>query len=402
MSTQNTPLQNTKNGPIAIKAEDQQQSTLNQQLQSIDWDSEQQLISSLAKLQELESKIHELRSLLPDRLLAPLNPIINPRRLSPASFPSANTIPRNPQALSALLRKSAVEGVAEINSFKELWTSADMASIWHRVDEKLAETKGAFPQDGAVGVWRVEYADLLREADEQEKKDGKGGGGGREVVEEVDDEAQFPASVYGTKEDTASPKKIIESFQARGIPGFRVASTRNESTIIVSLGLAGLTFEIQEALTTSETTTSSSSDGTTSTSNATSTNRSLPEWRVEARQNLPLSKSAGAGAGTGASRLENAIVSQLNSRARKWDLRFLLELILSYADIRSLPCKKCGQLTDSMAQLPILRRAVVASSAAGTAAEGGGSGTGEGGSAAGTATGNGEGVVWEGYHVGCI
>jgi hypothetical protein len=199
-----------------------------------------------------------------------------------------------------------------------------MASIWHRVDEKLAETKGAFPQDGAVGVWRVEYADLLREADEQEKKDGKGGGGGREVVEEVDDEAQFPASVYGTKEDTASPKKIIESFQAKGIPGFRVASTRNESTIIVSLGLAGLTFEIQEALTTSETTTSSSSDGTTSTSNATSTNRSLPEWRVEARQNLPLSKSAGAGAGTGASRLENAIVSQLNSRARKWDLQFLL------------------------------------------------------------------------------
>lgn len=203
-----------------------------------------------------------------------------------------------------------------------------MASIWHRVDEKLAETKGAFPQDGAVGVWRVEYADLLREVDEQEKKDGKVGGG-REVVEEVDDEAQFPASVYGTKEDTASPKKIIESFQARGIPGFRVASTRNESTIIVSLGLAGLTFEIQEALTTSDTTTSSSSsDGTTSTSNATSTNRSLPEWRVEARQNLPLSKSAGAGAGTGAgtgaSRLENAIVSQLNSRARKWDLRFLL------------------------------------------------------------------------------
>ncbi|KUL87631.1 hypothetical protein ZTR_05839 [Talaromyces verruculosus] len=325
MSTQNPPLQNTKNGPIVIKAEDQQQ------FQSIDWDSERQLISSLAKLQELESKVRPVPPLaFYLLLLAPLNPIINPRRPSSptTSFQSANTIPRNPQALSALLRKSAVEGVAEINSFNELWTSADMASIWHRVDEKLAETKGAFPQDGAVGVWRVEYADLLNELDEQEKKDGKGGGG-REVAEEVDDEAQFPASVYGTKEDTASPKKIIESFQARGIPGFRIASTRNESTIIVSLGLAGLTFEIQEALTTSDTTTSSSSsDGTTSTSNATSTNRSLPEWRVEARQNLPLSKSAGAGAGagagTGASRLENAIVSQLNSRARKWDLRFLL------------------------------------------------------------------------------
>ena len=57
MSTQTPPLQSIKNGPIAIKAEDQQQSTLNQQFKSIDWDSEQQLISSLAKLQELESKV---------------------------------------------------------------------------------------------------------------------------------------------------------------------------------------------------------------------------------------------------------------------------------------------------------------------------------------------------------
>lgn len=205
-----------------------------------------------------------------------------------------------------------------------------MASIWHRVDEKLAETKGAFPQDGAAawGMWRVEYADLLREVDEREKKkDGEekrgGGGGGGEMEMEVDDEAQFPPSVYGTKEDS-DPKRIVESFQARGISGFRVASTRNESTIIVSLGLAGLTFEIQEALTTSDTTTSSS-DGTTNTSNTTNTNKtSLPEWRVEIRHQHP-KPALGAGTGTGAaSRLESAIVSQLNSRARKWDLRFLL------------------------------------------------------------------------------
>lgn len=49
--------QNTANGATTIKLEDQEQPTLNQQLESIDWDSERQLISSLAKLQELESKV---------------------------------------------------------------------------------------------------------------------------------------------------------------------------------------------------------------------------------------------------------------------------------------------------------------------------------------------------------
>jgi hypothetical protein len=43
-----------ENGNAAIKFEE---SSLQQQLQSIDWDSERQLISSLSKLQELESKV---------------------------------------------------------------------------------------------------------------------------------------------------------------------------------------------------------------------------------------------------------------------------------------------------------------------------------------------------------
>ncbi|KAF4998932.1 hypothetical protein F66182_16291 [Fusarium sp. NRRL 66182] len=306
--------QNTANGATTIKLEDQEQPTLNQQLESIDWDSERQLISSLAKLQELESKIHELRTLLPDRLLSPLNPIVNPRLpISPSS--SSTPIPRNPQALSAALRKSAIEGVTEINDFKSLWNSADMQAIWSKVDEKLAETKGAFPQEGAAGMWKVEYDEVLREMDlEEQKEDGRDR---MQTEVEVDDgEAQFPSSIYGSKEETASPKSVIESFQARQIPGFRVASTRNESTIVVSLGLAGLAFEIQEALTTESTATTSTTTATTS--NATN-KTSLPEWRVSTRQH---SKPGLSGSGT--SRLESAIVAQLNSRPRKWDLRFLL------------------------------------------------------------------------------
>lgn len=34
------------------------------------------------------------------------------------------------------------------------------------------------------------------------------------------------------------------------------------------------------------------------------------------------------------------------------------EMILTYADIRRSPCKKCNMMTDSQAQLPVVRRAV--------------------------------------------
>lgn len=188
-----------------------------------------------------------------------------------------------------------------------------MQDIWYKVDEKLAETKGAFPQVEA-GMWRADYAVLLREMDEKDEKENDKKGGGDVVEMEVDNELLLPPSVlsiYGSAEET-DPKTVVESFQARQIPGFRLASTRNESTIVVSLELAGLTFEIQEALTTTTETTSETT--TTNTTNK-------PEYRVSTRQHLPLSKPT---ASAGTSRLETAIVQQLNSRPRKWDLRYLL------------------------------------------------------------------------------
>lgn len=182
-----------------------------------------------------------------------------------------------------------------------------MQAIWQKVDEKLAETKGAFPQVEA-GMWRVEYADLLKEMDEKDK-DQKVGAGGLDDME-VDEESpsSVVSAIHGSVEE-ADPKKVVESFQGRQIPGFQVAGTRNESTIIVSLGLAGLTFEIQEALPTE----------TTSSETTTTNTTTKPEYRVSTHHLL--SRPA---AGTQPSRLENAIVQQLNSRPRKWDLRFLL------------------------------------------------------------------------------
>lgn len=45
---------NNNNNNTPVKTEE---TSLHEQLQTIDWDSERQLVSSLAKLQELETKV---------------------------------------------------------------------------------------------------------------------------------------------------------------------------------------------------------------------------------------------------------------------------------------------------------------------------------------------------------
>ncbi|OKL62207.1 hypothetical protein UA08_02452 [Talaromyces atroroseus] len=352
MSAQNPLVQQ---GNAAIKLEE---SSLQQQLQSIDWDSERQLISSLSKLQELESKIHELRSLLPDRLLAPLTPIVNPRRSS-----SSNPVPQSPHTLNALLRKSATEGVAEVTNFKDLWLSPDMQAVWSRVDQKLIETNGAYPQPS--GTWNRDYDALLKQMDEQE------GNGARVQAQPDIERGQQPNStllpIYGTAdpEREAGWKSVVESFQKRQIAGFRLASSKNESMIYVNLGLAGIIFEIQEVLTTNNAAASDTSTTTSSTPGA-GTRQPLPEWHVSTRQSLGKN---------GPSRLEMAIVQQLNSRPRKWDLHYLL----------SQPCKKCNKLTDSSAQLPVIRKLATTTAPSMNT----------------TSTSNEAAIAWEAYHAEC-
>lgn len=204
-----------------------------------------------------------------------------------------------------------------------------MQAIWSRVDEKLAESKGAFPQPS--GMWDREYDVLLKQMDEEEK--GATGAKGAKITSpsesdrgQVQQSANALSSIYGTPTDLEGGgwKTVVESFQKRDIPDFRIATGKNESMIIVNLAQAGIIFEIQEILTPATTT---ASDNTTSSNissvkappttspSGTSTKQSLPDWRVSVRQALGKS---------GPSRLETAIVQHLNSRPRKWDLHYVL------------------------------------------------------------------------------
>ncbi|KAH8703448.1 mediator complex subunit 27-domain-containing protein [Talaromyces proteolyticus] len=352
--------QNTQNGNnMNIKLEDPP-------TQSVDWDSERQIVSSLAKLQELEAKIHELRSLLPDRLLAPISPIVNPRQRSPS-----NPIPRNPQELNARLTKSAAEGVAELNNFKGLWQSPDVQEIWARINQKMTENKGSFPQPS--GMWDRDYEILLKEIDGREDNSKQS-----EMNQNGKDDTQHTTLSSKTEEGKEGWKNIIESFQNNQSPGFRITTSKNASMIIVTLGLAGITLDIQEIITNAANT---SDSGTP----ASAYSRSLPEWRVSAAQQSIASRPA--------SRLESAIVQQLNNRPRKWDLRYLLEMMQAYTNIKRTPCKKCNLMTDSQAQLPIVRRPV---------GQGSNSATGENINAS-SGSENGENTItWEAYHTSCL
>lgn len=185
-----------------------------------------------------------------------------------------------------------------------------MHAIWARLMQKMVEGKGVFPQPS--GMWERDYAELLREFEKGDEKNLGKDGDNNTIKNEVAEGAQ--------QSDAAGWKAIVESFQQRQIPHFRIATSKTSSSmLLVHLGLAGVTFELEQA-------TASSSSSSSSSSSPASTQSLLPEWRV----------STHSSSSRPVSRLETAIVQQLNARGRKWDLRYLLVCtILSYKEKQS-------------------------------------------------------------------
>lgn len=274
--------------------------------ESINWDSERQLVSSLWKLQELEAKvsytwlpslfnengsvvylasslcslsvnpdqIHKLRTLLPERLLAPLIPIVNPQKAGPN-----RPVPKSPQMLYEQLSQAARDGVAEVEDFKSTWQSPDMRAIWARMDEKMKECNGDYPQP--TGVWEHDYDKLLEELDKEERT------GQRQHKKAEEEQSRSQALSAG------GWKGIVESFKQKGFPGVRVLLSKNEDVITVVLLKAGMSFDIHEL--------HSQENGGV-------------EWRVSNKQHPGKPKT----------KLETSVSVSLNQRPRKWDLAYLL------------------------------------------------------------------------------
>ncbi|KAL5340882.1 hypothetical protein BJX70DRAFT_406611 [Aspergillus crustosus] len=270
-------------------------------------ESEMELVSSLAKLQKLEEMVHQLRTLLPERLLEPLAPIINPRAAA------VKGVPESPQKLFELLSQAARAGVSEVGEFQGMWRGRELKPVWERVDTLIYENAGRLLQPN--GVWERDYDEILEEITKQDtaRKEQQ------QKAKEEEERSQLQSAEGGWQ-------AVVDSFAQRNIPRVRVLPTKEDSSFYVVLAKVGLAFKIYTVG---------------------GQNQGLPDWTVS-------TKSASL---ESASRLETAVLDCLNSRPRKWDLTFLLEMTSSYTDIFQTPCTKCGNMQDTSSNLPTIRRA---------------------------------------------
>jgi hypothetical protein len=269
-------------------------------------ETELQLVSSLAKLQKLEEMIHQLRTLLPERLLEPLAPIVYPKAAA------AVGIPNSPQALHQRLSQSACDGVREVEDFKALWRGEEMKAVWERVDTLINENAGQLLQSN--GMWQCDYNQILQDIAKQDniRKEQQ------RIAKEEQERAQLQSAEGGWK-------AIVDHYAQADIPGIRVLPTKTDSSFVVLLPKVGLAFKVNAI--------SSGQEG-------------VPEFNVSCKSS----------SGEPSSRVETAVLACLNARPRKWDLKFLFGMISSYSNIFQTTCTRCGKMQDQAANLPTLRR----------------------------------------------
>ncbi|KAK5788574.1 hypothetical protein VI817_009532 [Penicillium citrinum] len=271
----------------------------NGEVQNINWESELQLVSSLAKLQELERKVHELRQFLPAGLLEPLVP----------EKPAAES----PSQLRHDLEQAARARLSGIKDFQTLWQGTEMKPVWDHVESRIRESNGDLIQP--TGIWEKDYDVLLKELLKADK-----------TKEEETEQEQEKIERSKAESSVGEWQAVLEKFTQQNIPGIRAVQGQEPFSLSVVLAKAGLIFSVKGV---QEPDVSG-----------------VSEWQVVSQ--TPASRSP--------SKLEQAIQDCLNSRTRKWDLSFVLDMISSYADIKQTPCIKCNKLTDNAAQLPTIRR----------------------------------------------
>ncbi|PWY66826.1 hypothetical protein BO94DRAFT_330622 [Aspergillus sclerotioniger CBS 115572] len=271
------------------------------------WDTEMQLVSSLAKLQKMEAMIHRLRTLLPERLLEPLAPLVNPK--AAAGRPA----PKSPQMLYEQLAQASRAGVSEVQEFQSMWRSPEMKAVWDRIDAQIKENGGRMLQP--TGKWERDYDMILAELRKEEQ-----------IQNEQQQRANEELERSKIQATEGGWRAIAEGFTQKNVPGVRVVPSHNESSVTVVLVKAGMAFKVDAI---------AGQDG-----------NGVPDWRVSARTQH----------GQPPSKLETAVVHCLNSRPRQWDLYYLLDMMSSYSNIKQAPCLKCNKMTDNAATLPTIRK----------------------------------------------
>ncbi|KAI1938245.1 hypothetical protein LOZ57_006413 [Ophidiomyces ophidiicola] len=240
------------------------------------WGSEKQLVSALSRLQEMEGKIQKLRTLVPNRIWSPLVPMVADKKDG-----SLFLRPKSPQDLFDQLGQSAREANDELEAFKASWNSPEMEATRNIVNRRLKESGGEYPY--TTGTWERDYVRIFKQldAEDQRKEEEKR----RESAEE---ERRRFAPVGNDWNG------IVESFAANAKPGLAVKlrpSADNLCRFNILLQKASVAFSVWQI---------NDSAGT-----------HLTEWGV-ATESRPNSK------------VGLDILANIQSRDRKWDLKYLL------------------------------------------------------------------------------
>ncbi|OJD20473.1 hypothetical protein ACJ73_08191 [Blastomyces percursus] len=270
-----------------------------------DWDSERKLVTALSMLQQMEAKIHGLRTLVPNRLLSPLIPIVHPDIRTP--------IPKSPQEMFEQLSQTARDGVAEVENIKSEWRSPDMMAIWDRIDQILAESGGEHPP--LTGMWERDYDGILKAINKEEQEEKKQ----KSRLEEEEEKIRVASSESGWK-------VVVEKYKKKDVPitiNVPLPADDNGRFSVVIQKLSLQFYVLQGP--------SYDSKGP-------------GEWQVMI---VPRGNT---------SKMETEILDCVRSRERKWDLRYLLDMLCSYADIKKTRCLNCAKLTNINAQLPTVRK----------------------------------------------
>ena len=223
-----------------------------------------------------------MRTLLPDRLLEPMIPIVNPRVIS-----QGKSMPKSPRVLYERLSKTAREGVSEVSSFRTMWTSPEMKEVWEHVDARVRENHGQLLQP--TGTWERDYPVMLETLakHDQAQKDER---------ERAAEEAERT-----TRSAEGNWRSVAEGFAHKNVSGVRVAPSRSRDCVTVTLAKAGMAFDVHLV----------SADGS---------------WQVS---NKPSVLSSSSSPDKPATKLETSICGYLNTRPRQWDLAFLLVSFVS-------------------------------------------------------------------------
>ncbi|KAI5286898.1 hypothetical protein KEM54_006414 [Ascosphaera aggregata] len=364
---------------------------------SHDWTSEKKLLSALALLQDLESRTQNLRSLLPNRLFLPLEPVVDRKRETPR-----NPLPKHPAEMYDRLAISTREAIRELDLFKSDFTAPPVRAIFEHVDELMM-------------MMMMRGRSVINSSSSSSSKSIGGKGGIATAIATAPPAESLepvPLNTHWSRLYDANLKALLRREEEEAKKGMDIARREKLKEIIRLEGIRwkdnllefGKMFEVElEFILDVDVDMTAPSDGEKMRQqqdeeftvrfvkrlfNLRLRRRSLKnypieqgggEWHiVDNKTNETNSKKDGFRTEADPnSTFKSQIIDAMNSRDKKWDIAYLVTLLYSYTPTTPQKCSQCDHILDGNAHLAIARKPVEDSTAPG-------------------------GVRWLPYHPGCL